>query len=81
MARAAASSGHRPASGWRSARVSQIARLSHTVSVLPLSSIFSTGTLPDGECFRICSRVVGASVWRSRISTVSKGAPVAFSAT
>src|SRR5262249_30426511 len=49
-ARAACAFGQSLARGCRSLMVSQMARLSHTVSVLPFSEIRSAGTFPDGEC-------------------------------
>ena len=60
--------------------VSQMARLSHTVTVLPPSSIFKTGTRPAPEYWRIVSRVALCWVSRNRITTSVKGWPVAQSA-
>ena len=57
-ARAAASLGHSAAWEWRwvSARNSRIARLSQTTR----PSASSAGTLPEGECRRICALASGA---------------------
>jgi hypothetical protein len=59
-----------PRPAWRSDRVSQIARLSHTVQLWPPSSILSAGTLPDGDSGRIRAFV---SAVRSGIRTSSNG--------
>ena len=57
-----------------------MARLSHTVTVLPPVSIFSTGTRPAGEYLRIAFCVALSSLWSRRITTSSKGCPVAAKA-
>ncbi len=72
-ARAALSSGHSFAAGNVSARYSQIARLSHTVSSLCLSA----GTLPEGEKRSTVLRVAASL---SGITSSSNAAPVCLSA-
>ena len=54
-----------------------MARLSHTVCVVPFSSILSAGTLPEGECALICDFVSGR---RNGVSASSKPSLAIFMA-
>ena len=69
MARASGSLGHSLASGKSSARVSMIASVSQTVR----SPWSNTGTRPEGENLRICSRLSG---WPRGMTVSSNSAPV-----
>ena len=69
MARASGSLGHSLASGKSSARYSAIASVSQMLS----SPWRNTGTNPEGENFRTCSRVSG---WPWGMTVSSNSAPV-----
>ena len=72
-ARASRRCGQSRSSGWRSARYSRMARLSHTTRPLVLSA----GTLPEGEWRRIAALLSGC---RNLMHSSAKGMPQCFRA-